>query len=78
MPTKTIRANSRVVMRGSLAGLGGLAIKPLSAFSTTVTFAVLATSAIPAVSALGATVTLIILLALFFVETDLFALRRHA
>jgi predicted exporter len=49
----------------------------LSALSTAASFAVLTTSAIPAVSALGATVTLIVALALLFVETDLFSLRRH-
>jgi predicted exporter len=49
----------------------------LSALTTAASFAVLATSAIPAVSALGATVTLIVALALLFVETDLFSL-RHA
>lgn len=50
----------------------------LSALSTAVSFAVLATSAIPAVSALGITVTLITTFALVFVETDLFSLRPHA
>lgn len=48
----------------------------LSALSTAASFAVLMTSAIPAVSALGATVTLIVLLALVFVETDLFSLHQ--
>lgn len=49
----------------------------LSGLTTAASFAVLMTSAIPAVSALGATVTLIVLLALVFVETDLFSLHRH-
>lgn len=50
----------------------------LSALTTAASFAVLMTSAIPAVSALGATVALIVILALVFVETDLFSLRSHA
>lgn len=51
----------------------------LSGLTTAASFAVLMTSAIPAVSALGATVTLIVMLALVFVETDLFSLHRpHA
>jgi predicted exporter len=50
----------------------------LSGLTTAASFAVLMTSAIPAVSALGTTVALIVLLALVFVETDLFSLRRHA
>lgn len=49
----------------------------LSALTTAASFAVLTLSAIPAVSALGATVMLIVLFALLFVETDLFSLRRH-
>lgn len=50
----------------------------LSGLTTAASFAVLMSSAIPAVSALGATVTLIIIFALVFVETDLFSLRHHA
>lgn len=51
----------------------------LTGFTTAASFAVLMTSAIPAVSALGATVSLIVVLALVFVETDLFSLHgRHA
>jgi len=51
----------------------------LSALTTAASFAVLMTSAIPAVSALGATVSLIVIFALVFVETDLFSLHgRHA
>ena len=50
----------------------------LSGLTTAASFAVLMTSAIPAVSALGATVTLIVVLALVFVETNLFSLRSHA
>lgn len=51
----------------------------LSGLTTVASFAVLTTSAIPAVSALGATVALIVVLALVFVEMDLFSLHhRHA
>jgi len=50
----------------------------LSGFCTTASFSVLTFSAIPAVSALGATVTLIVVLALIFVETNLFSLRSDA
>jgi predicted exporter len=50
----------------------------LSALTTAASFALLMTSAIPAVAALGATVALIVVLALVFVETDLFSLRNHA
>jgi len=46
----------------------------LSGLTTVASFAVLMTSAIPAVSALGSTVALIVVLALVFVETDLFSL----
>lgn len=49
----------------------------LSGLTTAASFAVLMSSAIPAVSALGATVALIVIFALVFVETDLFSLRRH-
>ena len=49
----------------------------LSGLTTAASFAVLMTSAIPAVSALGATVALIVIFALVFVETDLFSLRHH-
>lgn len=50
----------------------------LSGLSTAASFSILMLSAIPAVFALGATVTLIVVLALVFVETDLFSLRVHA
>jgi predicted exporter len=50
----------------------------LSALTTAASFSVLMLSAIPAVFALGSTVTLIVILALVFVETDLFSLRVHA
>ena len=50
----------------------------LSGLSTAASFAVLMLSSIPAVSALGTTVTLIVVLALFFVETNLFSLRSDA
>lgn len=50
----------------------------VSALTTAASFAVLTASSIPAVSALGATVALIIVLALLFVETNLFSLRSHA
>ena len=50
----------------------------LSALTTGASFAILMLSAIPAVFALGATVTLIVILALIFVEIDLFSLRVHA
>lgn len=49
----------------------------LSGLTTAASFATLSLSSIPAVSSLGAAVTLIIFLALIFVETDLFSLRRH-
>ncbi len=57
---------------------GALASIRLSAVTTAASFAILTLSAIPAVSALGSTVTLIVIFALAFVETDLFSLRRHA
>ncbi len=66
---------------GSDADTGGAASHAgirLSALTTAASFAVLTASAIPAVSALGATVALIVLLALVFVETDLFSLRAPA
>jgi predicted exporter len=50
----------------------------LSGLSTAASFAVLMLSAIPAVAALGTTVTLIVALALIFVETNLFSLRSDA
>jgi predicted exporter len=56
-------------------GLGSIR---LSALTTAASFGVLTLSAIPAVSALGASVALIVLTALLFVETDLFSLRRPA
>jgi predicted exporter len=49
----------------------------LSGLTTAASFAVLMTSEIPAVTALGATVTLIVVFALVFVETDLFSLHGH-
>ncbi len=56
----------------------GRAAIRLSGLTTAASFAVLMTSAIPAVAALGATVALIVIFALVFVETDLFSLRPHA
>ncbi len=56
----------------------GIAAIRLSAVTTAGAFGVLMLSAIPAVSALGASVALIVLSALLFVETDLFSLRSHA
>lgn len=50
----------------------------LSGLTTAASFSILMLSAIPAVFALGATVTLIVVLALIFVETDLFSLSVHA
>ncbi|MET0263829.1 MAG: MMPL family transporter [Rariglobus sp.] len=50
----------------------------LSALTTAASFAALAFSAIPAVASLGLAVSLIIVFALVFVETDLFSLRAHA
>lgn len=49
----------------------------LSALTSATSFGVLMASAIPAVAALGITVFLIVLLALVFVEIDLFSFRIH-
>ncbi len=50
----------------------------LSAFTTAASLATLSFSAIPAVASLGGAGALVVLIALVFVETDLFSLRRHA
>lgn len=50
----------------------------LSGLSTAASFGVLMLSSIPAVSALGTTVSLIVVLALIFVETNLFSLHSDA
>jgi hypothetical protein len=57
---------------------GALASIRLSALTTAASFATLSLSAIPAVASLGSSVALIVVLALVFVETDLFSLRHHA
>ncbi len=57
---------------------GALASIRLSALTTAASFATLSLSAIPAVASLGSAVALIVVLALVFVETDLFSLRHHA